>query len=139
LISVDGEHAGEPTRIADGVATNPVWSPDDVIVYAGPFAKGQVSLSGVRPDGTRVALPGVRVSPGGYRFLRNGTGLVYLERPESLDFSLLDLATTKSRPLTQLGNKGSIRGFDITPDGKHIVFDRTQQHSDIVLIDLPKK
>jgi hypothetical protein len=29
--------------------------------------------------------------------------------------------------------------FDITPDGRQIVFDRLQQNSDIVLIDLPKQ
>jgi Tol biopolymer transport system component len=135
LIPVD---QGEPVRLVDGVATNPVWSPQgNLIVYAGPFASGQVSLFGVRPDRTPVDLPAVRVSPGGYRFLRNGAGLVYLPRPESLDFSLLDLASGKSRQLTRLSNKGSLRGFDITPDGKHIVFDRTRQNSNIVLIERP--
>jgi hypothetical protein len=29
--------------------------------------------------------------------------------------------------------------FDVTPDGKYLVFDRTRQNSDIVLIDLPGK
>jgi hypothetical protein len=29
--------------------------------------------------------------------------------------------------------------FDITPDGKHIVFDRLRDNSDIVLIDLPRR
>jgi len=27
--------------------------------------------------------------------------------------------------------------FDVTPDGKQIVFDRLRENSDIVLIDLP--
>jgi hypothetical protein len=31
-----------------------------------------------------------------------------------------------------------MRTFDITPDGKHIVFDRIRDNSDIVLIDLQK-
>jgi hypothetical protein len=31
-----------------------------------------------------------------------------------------------------------LRTFDITPDGKEIVFDRSKQNSNIVLIDLPK-
>ena len=31
-----------------------------------------------------------------------------------------------------------MRTFDITPDGKQIVFDRLRENSDIVLIDLPK-
>ena len=35
----------------------------------------QVSLFGVRVDGTPVKLPPVRVRPGGYPFLRDGTRL----------------------------------------------------------------
>jgi hypothetical protein len=49
--------------------------------------------------------------------------------PESLDFSLLDLVTGNSGPLTSLSNKGSIRGFNITPDGKDILFDLAWQNS----------
>jgi hypothetical protein len=56
----------------------------------------------------------------------------------SLDFWLLDFATKKSRPLTRLGNQGALRTFDITRDGKSIVFDRSRQNSNIVLIELPK-
>jgi hypothetical protein len=32
-----------------------------------------------------------------------------------------------------------MRTFDITPDGRSIVFDRLRENSDIVLIDLPGK
>jgi hypothetical protein len=31
-----------------------------------------------------------------------------------------------------------MRTFDITPDGKHIVFDRLRDNFDIVVIDLPR-
>jgi hypothetical protein len=93
-------------------------------------------LFAVRPDGTLVDSPALRVSPGGYRFLRDGTGLVYLPRPESVDLWLLDFRSHESRPLTHLQHQGAIRRFDITPDGTHIVFDRVRQNSDIVLIDL---
>jgi len=140
MIPVDGQHAGEPVRLTEGAALNPVWSPDgSLIVYSGPFAAGQVSLLAVRPDRTVVELPPSRVSPGAYRFLHNGSGLVYLPGAESLDFWLLDLVKKEHRQLTRLTNKGRIRGFDITPDGKHIVFDRVRQNSDIVLIDLPQQ
>ena len=135
-IPVDG---GVPVRLVEGKWVNPVWSPDgNLIVYAGRSIVGQVELLGVRPDGAPVELPHVLARPGGYRFLPNGSGLVYLPRIQGLDFWLLDFATKKSRPLTRLSNQGALRTFDITPDGKYIVFDRSRQNSDIVLIELPK-
>ena len=57
---------------------------------------------------------------------------------QSLDFWLLDFATRNQRQITRLSNQGVLQTFDITPDGKQIVFDRLRQNSDIVLIDLPK-
>jgi Tol biopolymer transport system component len=143
-IPVDG---GAPVRLVSGPAANPVWSPDGkLIVYGGALVTGQVApLLAVRPDGARVELPGLQVRPGGQRFLPNGTGLVYLPRNQSLDFWLLDIATKKTRQLTSLSDQGRLGrfdvtpGFDITPDGKHIVFERSRENSDVVLINLPKQ
>ena len=131
--------SGVPARLVAGKAENPVWSPDgNMIVYAGKFFTGQVELLGVRPDGTPVNLPPMRARPGGYRFLPSGTGLVYLPFIPSLDFWLVDFATKTPRQLTRLSNQGALGTFDITPDGKAIVFDRSRENSDIVLIELPK-
>jgi Tol biopolymer transport system component len=136
-IPVDGR---EPVRLTSGQVVNPVWSPnDDLIVYGGPSVGGQVPLLGVKPDGTRVKLPDVRTGLGGaHRFLPNGTGLVYSPRTQSRDFWLLDLATKTTHPVARLSDHGSVKAFDITPDGKEIVFDRVRDSSDIVLIDLPR-
>jgi Tol biopolymer transport system component len=132
--------SGEPVRLVTGRAVNPVWSPDgNLIVYAGKFFTGQVELLGVRPDGTPVELSPVRTRPGGYRFLPNGRGLVYLPFMPSLDFWLVDFTTKTPRQLTRLSNQGALGTFDVTPDGKAIVFDRSRENSDIVLIDLPKR
>jgi Tol biopolymer transport system component len=138
-IPVDG---GVSIRLSDMAAFNPVWSPNgNLIVYSGPAAGRIQPLRAVRPDGTVVELPPIRVRYLGerYRFLPNGKGLVYMEgQLRRQDFALLDLATMQSRPLTHLDNPADMRTFDITPDGKQIVFDRLKENSDIVLIDLPK-
>lgn len=132
--------SGEPVRLVADKAENPAWSPDgSMIVYgAGRFFSGQVELRGVRPNGTPVALPPLRTRPGGYRFLPDGSGLVYLPFMPSLDFWLVDFATPTPRQLTHLSNQGAISTFDIMPDGKAIVFDRTREQSDVVLIEIPK-
>lgn len=101
---------------------------------------GSDTLLAVRPDGTAVPMPEVPVRLGGaHRFLRSGAGLVYLKGIESKDFWHFDLATRKTSQLTDLIDRGYLMTFDITPDGKYLVFDRTRQNSDIVLIDLPKR
>jgi Tol biopolymer transport system component len=130
---------GAPVRLVTGQAANPVWSPDgNLIIYAGRFFTGQVELLAVRPDGTAAEFPPLRTRPGGYRFLPNGKGLLYLPFIPSLDFWTFDFAAKASRQLTHLGNHGALGTFDITSDGKAIVFDRLQENSDIVLIELPK-
>jgi hypothetical protein len=48
------------------------------------------------------------------------------------------MSTQKTRQLTRLSNPATMSTFDISPDGKQIVFDRLRENSDIVLIDLPK-
>jgi len=134
-IPVDG---GPAVRLVPGQAFNPVWSPDGSLIVYAALEAGQVPLLGIRPDGTPVEMPAVLVRPGGYRFLPDGSGVVYLPHLQSQDFWLLDLATKASRQLTRLGRQGTLQAFDITPDGKSIVFDRSRENSNIVLIDLPK-
>ena len=131
---------GMPVRLTTGEASNPVWSPaGNLIVYAGENVGFFAPLLAVRPDGTPVKLPSIQVLREGVRvrFLPGGSGLVYLQGlPSAQTLWLLDLATMKSRELTRLDNAGTIRSFDISPDG-NIVFDRLRGNSHVVLIDLP--
>jgi Tol biopolymer transport system component len=132
-------NGGAPVRLVTGRAVNPAWSPDGkLIVYGGAFIAGQAELRGVRPDGSADDLPPPRTLQGGYRFLPRGNALVYVPTLVSLDFWLLDLETKTTRQLTRLTDQGGLRTFDVTPDGKAIVFDRVRENSDIVQIDLPK-
>jgi serine/threonine protein kinase/Tol biopolymer transport system component len=134
---------GPPVRLAAGPALNPVWSPDgSLIVYTGTNVRTFAPLLAIRPDGTRVELPGISVRRLGerVRFLPDGKRLIYMQGVlGSQDFWLLDLVTMKSRALTRLQNRATMQTFDITPDGKQIVFDRLRENSNVVLIDLPKK
>jgi Tol biopolymer transport system component len=136
-IPVDGQ---PPVRLVSGQVVNPVWSPDGtLIVYGGPVVSGRVPLLGVSPNGSPFEMPDVRTGlGGGHRFLPDGKSLVYLSRFQGRDFWVLDLATKRTRALTRLSNHGVVSAFDITPDGKAIVFDRLRDNSDIVLIDLPR-
>jgi serine/threonine protein kinase/Tol biopolymer transport system component len=138
-IPVEG---GAAVRIATGPAANPVWSPDGtIIVYAGANVVGQTPLLAVRPDGARAEWPNITVQRDGerIRFLPSGKSLVYMQGPGTIqDFWILDIATKTTRQLAHLTENATMRTFDITADGKQIVFDRLRENSDIVLIDLPK-
>ncbi|UCD23342.1 MAG: PD40 domain-containing protein, partial [Gemmatimonadota bacterium] len=138
-IGVEGDRI---EKIVEGHALNPVWSPTgELIVYAGPQAyAGQSRVLGVHPDGTPVELPLVEVFIDGekVRFLPDGKGFIYLKSSTNFraDFWLVDLTTMQERQLTRLEDAGTIRTFDITPDGTRIVFDRSHSNADIVMIDL---
>jgi serine/threonine protein kinase len=139
-IPVDG---GQPQRLMSGQASNPVWSPGgSVIAYAGPPLGAVGPLQLISKDGAPMDVPLIRVRTGGerYRFIPGTRQLVYLqgEQHSKVDFRVLDLSNMKTRSLTNFDN-ASTRTFDVTPDGKQIVFDRLRDNSDIVLIDLAKQ
>src|SRR5580765_3324438 len=78
------------------------------------------------PDGTLIAFSGTNI--GGGEPLR-------AIQP---DGTPVDLPMVRLAP-NGLSNAAVVRTFDVTPDGKQIVFDRLRDNSDIVLIDLKKQ
>jgi Tol biopolymer transport system component len=131
---------GTVILVAEGEAMNPVWSPDGrMIVFAGPHVGFSTALVAVTPDGDPIKeFPEILVRPFGerFRFLPNGSGLVYVQgvNPEQ-EFHLLDLESWQSRQLTELEDSATLRTFDVTEDGSTIVFDRQSDNGDIVLIE----
>ena len=130
---------GETKRIQSVEAMDPVWSPDGgTIVYAGAQVGPEMQLRAVDPEGRPLDFPPIRVPAFGERarFLSDGSGLVYLQGFDpDYELRLLDLETGRSRPLTKFADSSTMRTFDITADGKTIVFDRLRANSDLVLIE----
>ena len=137
-IPVEG---GAPVRLVDSVSSNPVWSPDGkFIVYSGTSRARSVPLKAVTPDGQPYALPELSVDRVGdsYRFLPDGTELVVkLGGFRRQDFWLFDVTNGGRRRLTALRPGESLQRFDVSPDGKRILFERMRENSDVVLIELP--
>jgi hypothetical protein len=52
------------------------------------------------------------------------------------DLYRVDLTTGYERQLTRLGRELSIGDFDLSRDGRQIIFDRIREESDIVLFNL---
>ena len=133
---------GAPVRLVAGIARDPVWSPQgDLIAYTGANVSVDAPLLAIRADGTKFELPAIRLRIGGqrYRFVPDRLALVYAQGPfPAQDFWLLDLATRKSRQLSRLSDSASTQSFDVTADGKLIVFDRVRENADIVLVDLAR-
>jgi serine/threonine protein kinase/WD40 repeat protein len=138
-VPVDG---GSPVRLLEGPALNPVWSPDGgIIAYVGANVSAYAPLLAVSADGAAIELPHISMRRDGerLRFTPDGKSLIYMQgATRSQDFWLLNLATMQTRQLTHLTRRDTMRTFDVMPDGKQILFDRLQDNSDIVLIDLPR-
>jgi Tol biopolymer transport system component len=130
-------------RLAGGINFNPVWSPDGKLIVhsenqGGPFYR----LKAVTPEGQPYPMPEVRILLGGnrYRFLPGGKALVVMQGSvRRHDFWLLDLGSGSLRRLTNMRPGFDTKSFDVSPDGKQILFDRYRENSDVVLIDLPRR
>jgi len=137
-VPVDG---GAPVRLVDSVSSNPVWSPTgNLILYSGASRARIAPVKAVTPEGRPYPIPAISVDRVGdsYRFLPGGNALVVkLGGFRRQDFWSMDVASGQRRRLTALKPGESIQRFDVSPDGKRIVFERVRENSDIALIVLP--
>jgi Tol biopolymer transport system component len=137
-VPLDGS---EVSRIAEGAASTPVYAPDGRgLLFHQPLAGIQYALKWLSLDGRPFSMPELWISGTreAYHFLPDGKGLVLLLGDlRQYDFWLLNLQTGAMRRLTRLNQGFTVRGFDVSSDGKEIVFERTRENADVVVIDLP--
>ena len=109
-------------------------------MYTGRDVGTVMPVKAVNADGTPHALPELFLSRGSRRldFLGDDEGtLVILKGALShKEFWAIDLASGAERALTELGPGAMIGDFDVSDDGRTLVFDRVREESDIVRIDL---
>jgi Tol biopolymer transport system component len=133
---------GVPILLASGFALDPVWSPSGrFLIYSGADVGTTFTLKAVAADGSPYPLPELVLSRGARRvaFLGGDDALVTLKGDMSnKELWVRDLRTGRERPLTALGRGMTIGDFDISPDGRQLIFDRSRDESDIVLIERPK-
>jgi hypothetical protein len=139
-IPVDG---GEPVRLTEHHAVDPTWSPQGgFIVYGGEQVGPVFELAAVTAEGKSHAIPSIRLPRGaGRTVFLPGTDaaprlLVRRGDLQTTEFWEIDFATGKERQLTRFGTEYHLGDFDVSPDGRELLFDRVREESDVVLIDL---
>jgi Tol biopolymer transport system component/DNA-binding winged helix-turn-helix (wHTH) protein len=141
LFKLPSTGEGPPIALGDDYALDPVWSPSGrFLAYTGRDVGTVMPLKAINADGTPHALPELFLSRGSRRldFLGDDDGtLVILKGALShKEFWAIDLASGVERELTELGPGALIGDFDVSHDGRALVFDRVRDESDIVRIDL---
>ena len=130
---------GAPVPLVTEYSTDPIWSPSgQFLVYSGADVGTNFQVKAVTADGVPRQLPELMLTRGARRmaFLGEDALVVMKGDVSHKEFWLIDLKIGRERQLTKLGRAFAIGDFDISPDGREIVFDRTREESDIVLFDV---
>jgi Tol biopolymer transport system component len=139
-VPLDG---GAPSPLISEHSTDAAWSHDGtVMVYSGPDVGTTFPLKAVTANGNASSLPTLTLTRGARHvtFLPGSHTLAVLRGEMGhKNLWLIDLGTGAERQLTDFGPDFTIRDFDISPDGREIVVEQVQQHSDLVLIEVPRR
>jgi Tol biopolymer transport system component len=134
---------GASTPLVREYSVDPAWSPGgEFLVYSGADVGTTFPVKAVAGSGAPHAIPALTLSRGGrrLRFLPGRPALLALRGAiQHKDLWLIDLETGAERQLTKLPPGFSVRDFDVSPDGREVVLERTEDHSDVVLIDLARR
>ena len=139
-VSLDGR---PPAPMGREQALDPAWSPDGrFVVFSGPDIGTTFPVKAMSADGSAYPLPNLMLSRGArhLRFLPGRRALVVLRGEiKHKDLWWIDLETGAEHQLTTLAPDFDVQDFDISADGREVVLQRAQAHSEIVLLDLQRR
>jgi Tol biopolymer transport system component len=122
---------------------DPAWSPDGgFVVFSGADIGTTFPLKAVSRDGRAARVPALTLTRGARHvaFMGNRPVLVTLRGElNHLNLWSIDLDTGAERQLTNFAPDFGVRDFDISPDGREFVLEQVQDHSDIVLLEMPQR
>jgi Tol biopolymer transport system component len=134
--------ARSPALFVQEYSVDPAWAPDGrFVAYSGPDVGTTFSVKAVTAEAAAHPLPALTLTRGARHlvFLPGGKTLVFLRGEiQHKNLWVVDLETGAERQLTNLSPDFNIRDFDISPGGRDVVLERVQEHSDVVLLDLPR-
>jgi Tol biopolymer transport system component len=139
-VPLDGR---SPALFVKEYSVDPTWAPDGrFVVYSGPDIGTTFSVKAANPEAAAHPLPVLTLTRGARHlaFLSGERALVLLRGEiQHKNLWLVDLQTGAERRLTNLPADFDVRDFDISPDGSELVFERVQERSNLVLMDLPRQ
>ena len=134
-IPLDGS---TPIPLVPDYSTDPSWSPDGrTLVYSGPDIGTTFTVRSTSFGASSRAIPPLTLTRGSRHavFLSDRHALVLLRGEiRHKDFYEVDLDTGHERALTHVGPDFTITDFDISPDGRTVLLERSQENSNIVLL-----
>lgn len=145
-ISLD---TGEAVRLLDDYALDPAWAPrGEFVVYSSRDPGTEFPVKAVTAAGEPYPIPELTLSRSGglgvtrvgarrLRFMPGRAELVVLRGDiEHKNLWAFDLTAGTWRQLTKFGRDIVIGDFDVSKDGREIVFERIEESSDVWVMDL---
>ncbi len=136
-------NGGSPASFLAEDAFDPAWAPSGgFVLFSGPDIGTTFSVKAAKPDGSALALPALTLTRGARHlaFLPDGRTLVVLRGEiQHKNLWTIDLQTGTEQKLTDIPSDFDVSEFDVSPDGRSAVLERTQDRSEVVLVELPRK
>ena len=121
-------------------SVDPTWAPDGrFVLFSGPDIGTTFSVKAVTAEARAHPLPPLTLTRGARHlaFLGGARNVVLLRgEMQHKNLWVINLDTGAERQLTNFPVDFEIRDFDVSPDGREVVLERVQEHSDVVLVDI---